>query len=67
MLPLSAAAPELGAALLQAAITGALAALAALLFEQSRKPWFAWWAGAGLLYLLRLGAIISFVLSGDQE
>ena len=66
MLPLSSAAPELSAALLQAAITGALAALAALLFEQSRKPWFAWWAGAWLLYLLRLGAIISFVLSGDR-
>jgi signal transduction histidine kinase len=60
------AAPELSAALFQATITGALAALAALLFQQSRKPWFAWWAGAWLLYLLRLGAIISFIVSGDR-
>lgn len=57
---------ELHAALLQAAITGALAVLCAFLFERYRKPYFAWWAAAWGLYLLRVGAITSFLLTGTR-
>jgi signal transduction histidine kinase len=57
---------ELHAALLQAAITGALAGLCVFLFDRYRKPYFAWWAGAWGLYLLRIGAISSFVLSSNR-
>jgi signal transduction histidine kinase len=57
---------ELHAALLQAAITGALGLLCAFLFERYRKPYFGWWAAAWGLYLLRVGAITSFMLSGQQ-
>lgn len=57
---------ELDAALLQAAITGALGLLCAFLFERYRKPYFAWWAVAWGLYLLRVGAITSFMLSGQR-
>ncbi|MEP6689475.1 MAG: GAF domain-containing sensor histidine kinase [Gemmatimonadales bacterium] len=58
---------ELDAALLQAAITGALGLLCAFLFERYRKPYFAWWAVAWGLYLLRVGAITSFMLSDQQR
>ncbi|HEX3276857.1 MAG TPA: ATP-binding protein [Gemmatimonadales bacterium] len=57
---------ELDAALLQAAITGALALLCAFLFQRYRKPYFAWWAAAWGLYLLRIGAITTFLLSGHR-
>jgi signal transduction histidine kinase len=57
---------ELDAALLQAAITAALGVLCAFLFERYRKPYFAWWAVAWGLYLLRLGAITSFLLTGHR-
>ncbi len=57
---------ELDAALLQAAITGALGLLCAFLFARYRKPYFAWWALAWGLYLLRVGAITSFMLSGER-
>jgi signal transduction histidine kinase len=57
---------ELDAALLQGAITGALALLCAFLFLRYRKPYFAWWAVAWGLYLLRVGAITTFLLSGDR-
>lgn len=57
---------ELDAALLQAAIIGAMGVLCAFLFDRYRKPYFAWWAAAWGLYLLRLGAIISFLLSGSR-
>jgi signal transduction histidine kinase len=57
---------ELDAALLQGAITGALALLCAFLFLRYRKPYFAWWAVAWGLYLLRIGAITTFLLSGDR-
>jgi len=56
---------ELDAALLQAAITAALAVLCAFLFYRYRKPYFAWWAGAWGLYLLRVGAISSFLLTSN--
>src|SRR3954462_16037011 len=57
---------ELDAALLQAAITAALALLCAFLYSRYRKPYFAWWAGAWGLYLLRIGAITSFLLSSQR-
>lgn len=53
--------PELAAALLQAAITAALAGVCGFLFQRYRKPYLAWWSVAWTLYLLRLAAIISFV------
>lgn len=56
---------ELDAALLQATITAALAVLCAFLFVRYRKPYFAWWAGAWGLYLLRIGAITSFLLTSN--
>lgn len=59
----AATAIELDAALLQAAITAALALLCAFLFSRYRKPYFAWWAVAWGLYLLRVGAITSFLLT----
>ena len=62
----SATSIELDAALLQAAITGALGLLCAFLFQRYRKPYFAWWAGAWGLYLLRVGAITGFMLSGQR-
>jgi signal transduction histidine kinase len=61
-----ASAVELDAALLQAAITAALAALCAFLFTRYRKPYFAWWAVAWGLYLLRVGAITSFLLTSHR-
>lgn len=56
-----ASSPELDAAILQAAITAALAGLCAFLYSRYRKPYFGWWALAWGLYLLRIGAIISFI------
>jgi signal transduction histidine kinase len=64
--PLPAGAVELDAALLQAAITAALAALCVFLFLRHRKPYFGWWAGAWGLYLLRIVAITSFLLSSHR-
>ncbi len=57
---------ELDAALLQASITAALAVLCAFLFFRYRKPYFAWWAGAWALYLLRVAAITSFLISSQR-
>lgn len=61
----AAAAEELHAALLQAVLTAALALLCAFLYHRYRKPYFGWWAGAWALYVVRIGAITSFLLSGD--
>jgi signal transduction histidine kinase len=57
---------ELDAALLQAAITTALAVLCAFLYGRYRKPYFAWWAASWGLYLLRIGAITSFLLTSER-
>ena len=57
---------ELAAALLQAAITAALAVLCGFLFHRYRKSYFAWWSAAWTLYLLRLGAIASFLVTGQR-
>src|SRR3954468_5278521 len=60
------ASDELAAALLQAVITAALAAVCVFLFQRHRKAYFAWFATAWMLYLLRLGAIGSFLLTGKR-
>jgi signal transduction histidine kinase len=62
----AAARAELASVFLQTAITLGLAVLCGLLYRRYRKPYFAWWALAWVIYALRLGAIISFVLSGQR-
>jgi len=54
---------ELAAAFLQAAVTLGLAGLFFFLYRRYQKPYFGWFALAWLLYVLRIGAIISFLLS----
>ncbi len=54
---------ELDAAILQAAITGCLALLCVFLYERYGKSYFAWYAGAWSLYVLRLFAIMGFLLT----
>jgi signal transduction histidine kinase len=54
---------ELAAAFLQAAVTLGLTGLFFFLYRRYRKPYFGWFALAWLLYDLRLGAIISFLLT----
>ena len=61
----TATAAELDAAVLQAVITLGLAALFAFLYRRTRRPQYAWFALAWSLYLLRLGAIGTFLLSGQ--
>ncbi len=56
-------ATELHAAILQTAVTAALAALCAFFYSRHRKPYFGWWAAAWTLYLLRIGAIASFLVT----
>jgi signal transduction histidine kinase len=65
-LPLQTSPIELDAAVLQATITVALAALCAFLFSRYRKPYFGWWAAAWGLYLLRVLAITSFLLTSHR-
>jgi len=62
----STSAVELHAAVLQATITVAMAALCAFLYARYRKPYFAWWVVAWGLYLLRIGAITSFLLTSER-
>jgi signal transduction histidine kinase len=57
---------ELHAALLQGAVTFGTAALCWYLFAKYRRPYFLWWSVAWSLYVLRLGAIIAFLVSGAQ-
>jgi signal transduction histidine kinase len=63
---LSAREIELDAAILEAAITAALGVLCAFLYQRYRKPYLAWWAVAWGLYLLRVCAITSFLLSSQR-
>jgi signal transduction histidine kinase len=56
---------ELHSALLQAVLTAAVAVLCAFLYQRYRKAYFAWWAGAWALYVVRIGAIISFLFTGN--
>ncbi len=57
---------ELDAALLQAVITAGLAAVSAVLYQRYRKPHFAWWAAAWTLYVVRVVAIIAFLLTSER-
>jgi signal transduction histidine kinase len=57
---------ELAAAFLQGGVTLGLAGLFAFLYRRYAKPYFGWFALAWLLYALRLGAIISFLLSQNR-
>ncbi len=54
---------ELAAAFLQAAITVGLVTVCLYLYLRYRKSWFALWGLAWALYALRLGAIVSFLLT----
>ncbi|MCI0433767.1 MAG: GAF domain-containing sensor histidine kinase [Gemmatimonadetes bacterium] len=56
-------APEPAAAFLQAAITLALAVLFVVLHRRYHKRYFAAWAVAWLLYALRLGSILVFLVT----
>jgi signal transduction histidine kinase len=52
---------ERAAAILEAVILAALAALCLHLYRRYRKPYFGWFAAAWALYVLRMGAILSFL------
>jgi signal transduction histidine kinase len=56
---------ELAAAFLQTAVMLGLAGLFTFLYRRYRKPYFGWFALAWLLYVLRLGAISSFLMTQD--
>jgi signal transduction histidine kinase len=56
---------EPAAAVLQVAITIALVGLCLLLYRRYHKPYYLIWACAWFLYSLRLGAIVSFLLTGQ--
>ncbi|HUF29990.1 MAG TPA: GAF domain-containing sensor histidine kinase [Gemmatimonadaceae bacterium] len=57
---------ESAAAVLQALITLGLAGLCAYLYRQFRKSYLAWWAVAWGLYVLRVGAILSFLTTDER-
>lgn len=57
---------ELNAALLQAIVTLGVAALCAVLYAQFRKRYFLWWAVAWGVYVLRIGAIVAFLLTTHE-
>lgn len=57
---------EFAAALLQTAITAALAVLCLFLYRRHGKPYFAWFAAAWGLYVLRMLAIGSFLVTGAR-
>src|SRR4051812_47785573 len=57
---------EIQPALLQGAVTLGTAALCWYLFGRYRRRDVFWWAVAWSLYVLRLGAIVAFLVSGTQ-
>ena len=59
----AAASSEPAAAILQAVVTAALAAVCVFLYRRYRKRYFAAWSVAWLLYSLRLGVILVFLLT----
>lgn len=61
-----AARSELFAMMLQGVVTLGLALVCLVLYLRYRKRYFAYWTLAWSLYALRLGAIISFVLTSDR-
>ena len=58
---------EFAAAALQTAITVGLAVLCLFLYRRHGKPYFAWFAAAWTLYVVRLAAIGSFLVRGERE
>jgi signal transduction histidine kinase len=58
---------ELAPAILQATITVLLAVLCWYLYQRYRKPYFAWWAVAWAVFTLRIGAIITFLSTGQSQ
>ncbi|MGQ0766916.1 MAG: histidine kinase [Gemmatimonadota bacterium] len=60
-LPLSSRFQEIEAALFQIVVTLGLALLTSLLYRRHRKEYFAWFAGAFSLYVLRLLVILAFL------
>ncbi|HEX7122832.1 MAG TPA: hypothetical protein VF178_10720, partial [Gemmatimonadaceae bacterium] len=54
---------ELDVALLQIAITLGATLYSGVLYRRYRKPYFLWFAVAWFLYVLRLGAIVAFLLT----
>lgn len=62
MTPLS----ELHAALLQGIVTLATALGCWFLFHRYRRPYLLWWSVAWSLYVLRIGAIVAFLVSARQ-
>ncbi len=63
-MPITATA-ELTDAVFQAMITAGLVLFAIALHRRIRQRWVAWWAIAWALYLVRLGAIITFLGTGN--
>jgi signal transduction histidine kinase len=57
---------ELPAAILEAAITLALATLCGVLWRRTRQPYFAWWALAFALFLSRITVIAVFIATNDR-
>jgi signal transduction histidine kinase len=51
--------------LFQAIITAGLACFAIVLYRRLPQRWVAWWAAAWGLYVLRLGAIILYEITGN--
>jgi len=58
-------ASEFAATLLQGAITTELAVLCLHLYRRYRRPWFAWFAVAWGVYVLRLACIASFLVTDE--
>ena len=54
---------ELDAALLQALVTLGTAAFCWYLFARYRHRYFLWWSAAWTLYVLRIGAIVAFLVT----
>jgi signal transduction histidine kinase len=61
----SAAEAELADALFQMVVTAGLALFSLVLYRRWPQRWFAWWAAAWGLYVVRLGAIVAFLMSGN--
>lgn len=57
---------ELHPALLQGVVTLGTAALCWFLYVRYRRPFFLWWSVAWSLYVLRIGAIVAFLLDGAE-
>lgn len=60
---LSVTSPEFASAAFQAIITASLAIFALVLFRRLPQRWVAWWAAAWGLYVVRLLAILMYLLT----